>query len=49
MKGLREQSTYFRRRHYQPFVPDMENIQITLPHSLILHQDIENMLNHALD
>lgn len=49
IKGLRARSTFFRRRHRQPFVPDMEIAQIILPRSLILNQDVENVLNHTLD
>lgn len=49
IKGLRVRSIFFRRRHYQPFVLDMEIVQIILPHLLISDQDVENMLYHALD
>ena len=49
IKGLRAQSTFFRRRHCQPFVPDMEIAQIILPRSLISDQDVESVLNHTLE
>jgi len=49
IKGLRVRSTFFRRRHCQPFVPDMEIARIILPRSLISDQDVESMLNHTLE